>query len=96
LALDNLATKADRLKQEKAVLDAQLQLEGGQATFETALKQQQKQSELNALNTDVQLAAAQETREQRQQIEQLKVAIEQLQKSLELLKAQQELDKAQK
>ena len=96
LSLNDLTTRAERLKQEKAVLDAQLQLEGGQATFDSALKQQKLQADLNALNADVQLAAAEETRDQRQDIERMKIAIDQLQKSLELLKAQQELDKARK
>jgi hypothetical protein len=96
LSLNDLTAKAERLKQEKTVLDAQLQLEGAQATFESALKQQKLQADLNALNVEVQLTAAEETRDQRQEIERLKVAIEQLQKSLELLKAQHELDKAAK
>jgi hypothetical protein len=96
LSLSDLTARAERLKQEKAVLDAQLQLQGAQATFDSALKQQQLQADLNALNVDVQLTAAEDTREQRLEIERLKLAIDQLHKSLELLKAQQELEKTRK
>jgi len=96
LTLIDLTARAERLKQEKAVLDAQLQLEGGHATFASALTQQQLQADLNALNADVQLTATEESREQRLEIERMKVAIEQLQKSLGLLKAQHELDKTSK
>ena len=96
ISLDDLTTRAEALKREKAALDAQLQLEGAKATFESALAQQRLQADLNALNAEIQLTTAEESRAQKADIDRLKLALEQMQKAIELVKAEQELAKLRK
>jgi hypothetical protein len=96
IRLADLGTEAERLKKEKAVIDAKLELEAGSINYETVLSQRKLAADLAALQADVNLATAEDTRDQRQEIERLKVEIEVLQKSLDLLRAEQELIKAKK
>lgn len=96
ISLDDLTTRAEELKRQKAVLDAQLQLQGAKATFESALSQQKLQADLNELNAEIQLASAEDSREVKAELDRLKLTLEQMQKTIELVKAEQELAKLRK
>jgi hypothetical protein len=96
IGLGRQSVEAERLKREKAVTDAQLAAQGATATFDSALKQQKLQADLNALNAEIQLATAEESRAQKQEIERLKLAVEQVKQALELVKAEQDLAKLRK
>jgi hypothetical protein len=96
LKLGDLTTEADRLKKEKAVLDAKLDLDAGSANYDAVLSQRRLAADLAALQADVNLANAEDTREQRLEIERLKADIELMQKTMDLMRAEQELLKLRK
>ena len=96
LKLGDLVTEAERLKKEKAVLDAKLDLDAGSANYDAVLSQRRLAADLATLQADVSLANAEDTREQRLEIERLKADIELLQKTMDLMRAEQELLKLRK
>jgi hypothetical protein len=91
LELNDLTTRLERLKKEKDVFDAQLQLDEVGANREAALKQQQATSDLARLQAEISLRAVQDMKDQATELERVKTALELLKQQLEVLKAQQQL-----
>jgi hypothetical protein len=96
LELNDLTTRLERLKKEKDVFDAQLQLDSAGANRETSLKQQQATAEMAQLQAEISLKAAQDMKDQATELDRVKTALELLKQQLELLKAQQALQAANK
>ncbi len=95
IELSDLSDNLARLTKEKEVLDAQLALSEGNATFDTVLRQKQLAADLATLQAEINLRTAESTSEQKIEIELLKVQIEQLKQELDLLKARQALAEAE-
>lgn len=96
IALNDATRRLDELKKDKEILDAQLALDAGRTNLEASLKQQVAAASMAQLQAEVALGTAQDTAEQRREIERLKIQIDLVKQQLDLLNAKQELAKAEK
>jgi hypothetical protein len=96
LALADLSSRLETLQKQKAILDAEVQLDAAGVNRDAAVKQQQAAADLAQLQAEASLQTAKSTADQQQQIAQLKTAVDLLKQQLELVQAQQALEKAQK
>lgn len=95
IELAELTTRVEKLKKEKDILDAQLQVDVSRSGHEASFKRQQAAADLAQLEAELSLQTAQAAAEQKAQIEQLKVSLDHVNKQIELLKAQQQLQTLQ-
>lgn len=81
----------EKLKKEKELLDAQLALQGAQATFDSTLAQQTAAAELALVQSEIGVVAAAEARANQLAVLRLEAEVARVNKELELLKAKIEL-----
>lgn len=91
LGLASLTSRVETLKKRKELLDNQLAVEGGTATYEQALRKQGLDAELELLKTELQLGQTQDTFEGQLELKRLETELNLLKRELELLKTRQGL-----
>jgi hypothetical protein len=96
LRLGDLTTRLEELKKSKDVLDAQVSLDAAGTNRDVVLRQQQATADLAALQAEIALQSAQDSSEQKRQINELTLEIEQIKRQIDLLQAQKQLDALKK
>lgn len=96
LKLDKLTTKLEELNKQKGIIDAQLSIEGTEASYDLLLEKQRIETELGVLQTRVNIGNLQATKTTEQlEIENLKQQVELLTQRLQILKLSREIQQAE-
>jgi len=90
IELNDVNADIEKAKKEKDLLEAKLAATGGSQSFEMLLEQKRLDTELGLLRAEASLQAAQDTADQRLEIEMMKVQIDQLKTQMDLLAAQKQ------
>ena len=90
IELNDVNTEIEKAKKQKDLLEAKLAAAGGAQSFEMMLEQRRLDTELSVLRAEASLQAAQDTADQRLEIEVMKVQIDQLKTQMDLLAAQKQ------